>query len=232
MRNSNRSILVHICCSVNSHHFLTELRTLYPSARLIGYFYNPNIHPYEEYQLRLLDVARSCAMLGVALMDESYDIATWLCATEGHENAPEKGERCGICFAMRLHKSAQKAKEQGISQLTTTLLTSPLKPQAELLRLARQSPQTMGSLLSHSIVAAIAAHKSSRILPKKTGSIVRIIAAVFMHCKTNANVQAKILARCFVPFRNRAMPNTPFTNVSRLMPAESSLSARKFLPYL
>lgn len=135
MQNLNDSILIHICCSVDSHHFLTELRMLYPSARLIGYFYNPNIHPYEEYQLRLLDVARSCAMLDVALMDESYNVATWLCATEGHENAPEKGERCGICFAMRLHKSAQKAKEQGIAHITTTLLTSPLKPQAELFAL-------------------------------------------------------------------------------------------------
>lgn len=135
MQNPNDSILVHICCSVDSHHFLTELRALYPNARLVGYFYNPNIHPYEEYQLRLLDVARSCAMLGVELIDESYDVATWLCATEGQEDAPEKGERCGICFGMRLRKSAQKAKELGITHITTTLLTSPLKPQAELFAL-------------------------------------------------------------------------------------------------
>lgn len=135
MQNLNDSILVHICCSVDSHHFLTELRALYPNARLVGYFYNPNIHPYEEYQLRLLDVARSCAMLHVELIDESYDVATWLCATEGHEDAPEKGERCGICFGMRLGRSAQKAKELGIAHITTTLLTSPLKPQAELFAL-------------------------------------------------------------------------------------------------
>lgn len=135
MQDFTESILVHICCSVDSHHFLTEMRALYPNARLIGYFYNPNIHPYEEYQLRLLDVARSCAMLGIELLDEDYEIATWLHDTNGFEDAPEKGERCGICFSSRLHKTAQKAQQQKINHITTTLLTSPMKPQAELFAL-------------------------------------------------------------------------------------------------
>lgn len=131
----NNTILVHICCSVDSHHFLTELRSLYPHARLVGYFYNPNIHPYEEYQLRLLDVERSCVMLNVELLDDEYDVAHWLGDTVGFENAPEKGERCGICFDVRLHKTAKKAKELGIMAISTTLLTSPMKPQSELFAL-------------------------------------------------------------------------------------------------
>ncbi|MDD3060891.1 MAG: epoxyqueuosine reductase QueH, partial [Sulfurimonas sp.] len=49
-------MLVHICCSVDSHFFLEKLQHDYPDEKLTGFFYDPNIHPYSEYQLRLLDV--------------------------------------------------------------------------------------------------------------------------------------------------------------------------------
>ena len=62
-------MLVHICCAVDSHYFLQKLRTDYPDEKLIGYFYDPNIHPYSEYHLRLLEVRRSCQMLGIELID-------------------------------------------------------------------------------------------------------------------------------------------------------------------
>lgn len=49
-------MLVHICCSVDSHYFIEELRKTYPDEKIIGYFYDPNIHPLSEYELRFLDV--------------------------------------------------------------------------------------------------------------------------------------------------------------------------------
>jgi len=49
-------MLVHICCSVDSHYFLQKLQKEYPEEKLTGFFYDPNIHPYSEYYLRLLDV--------------------------------------------------------------------------------------------------------------------------------------------------------------------------------
>ncbi len=131
-------ILVHICCSVDSHYFLSELHNIYPSAKIIGFFYNPNIHPFEEYQLRWLDVQRSCDMLGIELIDDEYDVHNWLRETTGYEDAEEKGERCAICFDVRLHKTARKAKELGIEWISTTLLTSPMKPQQELFALGAE----------------------------------------------------------------------------------------------
>lgn len=121
------SILVHICCSVDSHFFLQKLQLLYPEKELIGFFYDPNIHPYSEYQLRLLDVKRSCDKLGIKLIEGEYDYEGWLEAVKGLENEPEKGKRCTVCFDNRLECTAKKAKELGIKEITTTLLTSPKK---------------------------------------------------------------------------------------------------------
>ncbi|WP_457596031.1 epoxyqueuosine reductase QueH [Hydrogenimonas sp.] len=120
-------MLVHICCSVDSHYFLQRLREDFPDERLVGFFYDPNIHPYSEYRLRLLDVKRSCEMLGVELIEGPYDYERWLNAVRGLENEPEKGARCSVCFDNRFEVSAQKARELGEARMTSTLLTSPKK---------------------------------------------------------------------------------------------------------
>jgi len=123
----NTQILVHICCSVDSHFFLQKLQQLYPKKELIGFFYDPNIHPYSEYQLRLLDVQRSCNKLNIRLIEGKYDYEGWLEAVKGLEDEPEKGKRCTVCFDNRLEATAKKAVKLGIKEITTTLLTSPKK---------------------------------------------------------------------------------------------------------
>ncbi len=120
-------MLVHICCSVDSHFFLQKLSALFPEKKLTGYFYDPNIHPYSEYKLRLLDVKRSCDKLGIDLIEGDYDYEGWIEAVKGLENEPEKGKRCSVCFDNRLVSTAVKALEIGESEITTTLLTSPKK---------------------------------------------------------------------------------------------------------
>lgn len=125
-------MLVHICCSVDSHHFLEKLREDFPTKKLIGFFYDPNIHPYSEYKLRLLDVKQSCDILGIELYEGEYDFEKWLSIVKGLENEPEKGDRCTVCFDTRLEVSAKKAKELGCTQFTTSLLISPKKSQEKL----------------------------------------------------------------------------------------------------
>ncbi len=120
-------MLVHICCSVDSHFFLQKLSKLYPQKELIGYFYDPNIHPYSEYKLRLMDVQRSCDKLGIKLLEGEYDYEGWIEAVRGLESEPEKGKRCSVCFDNRLVSTAKKAVQIGESEITTTLLTSPKK---------------------------------------------------------------------------------------------------------
>nr|WP_321266153.1 epoxyqueuosine reductase QueH [uncultured Sulfurimonas sp.] len=127
-------MLVHICCSVDSHFFLQKLQKDFPDEKLIGFFYDPNIHPYSEYQLRLLDVQRSCKKLGIEVLEGDYDFEAWMQAVRGLENEPEKGARCEVCFDKRFEVSAKKALELGENKVTTTLLVSPLKSQEQLKR--------------------------------------------------------------------------------------------------
>lgn len=125
-------MLVHICCSVDSHYFLSELQKLYPKEKITGFFYNPNIHPKSEHDLRLLDVKRSCEMLGIELLEGKYDDKEWCEGVRGLEDEPEKGERCSVCFDTRLLESARLAKELGEKTFSTTLLSSPMKTQQVL----------------------------------------------------------------------------------------------------
>jgi len=125
-------MLVHICCSVDSHFFMEKLQQEFPDEKLVGFFYDPNIHPYSEYQLRLLDVQRSCKKLEIELIEGEYDFEKWMNAVRGLEKEPEKGARCEVCFDRRFEVSAYKALELGETSMTTTLLVSPLKSQEQL----------------------------------------------------------------------------------------------------
>ena len=125
-------MLIHICCSVDSHYFLQKLQKEYPNEELVGFFYDPNIQPYSEYKLRLYDVKFSCKQLGIKLLEGPYDLKEWLKAVKGLEDEPEKGDRCTVCFDKRLETTVLKAQELGHDKFTTTLLISPKKSQDKL----------------------------------------------------------------------------------------------------
>jgi predicted adenine nucleotide alpha hydrolase (AANH) superfamily ATPase len=106
---------------------LKKLRENLPNEPITGFFYNPNIHPYEEYRLRFLDVQRSCKKYDIKLIEGGYDLDNWLNAVKGLECEKERGKRCEVCFEMRLEVTAKKAKELGEKSITTTLFMSPKK---------------------------------------------------------------------------------------------------------
>jgi predicted adenine nucleotide alpha hydrolase (AANH) superfamily ATPase len=125
-------LLVHICCSIDSHFFLQKIQKDYLNEEIIGFFYNPNIHPYSEYKLRLLDVQYSCNILGIKLIKGEYDYKNWINTVKGYEEEPEKGKRCTLCYDKRLEITALKTIELNHTLFTTTLLISPLKSQEKL----------------------------------------------------------------------------------------------------
>ncbi|MDY0051211.1 MAG: epoxyqueuosine reductase QueH [Aliarcobacter sp.] len=125
-------MLVHICCAVDSHYFLERIQEEFPEEKLVGYFYDPNIHPYSEYRLRYLDVEYSCKKLGIPLIEGAYNLEEWLKKVKGMEHMPEKGDRCTVCYDDRLDTTVQKAQELGHDKFTTTLLISPKKSQEKL----------------------------------------------------------------------------------------------------
>lgn len=124
-------MLVHICCSVDCDYFLRRLKEL-TQEPLIGYFYDPNIHPYGEYVLRMHDSKRVCENLGIKFISGGYDFQGWLQGARGLENEPEKGERCEFCFDFRMQKTAELALSLGERKITTTLLMSPKKSHSQL----------------------------------------------------------------------------------------------------
>jgi predicted adenine nucleotide alpha hydrolase (AANH) superfamily ATPase len=137
-------VLVHICCSVDSHYFLQKLSEDFPKEKLTGFFYDPNIHPYSEYRLRFEDVKHSCELLGIELLEGDYDLDTWMRLVRGLENEPEKGDRCTVCFDRRLDVSVEKAKELGHTSFTTSLLISPKKSQEKLDKIGNKLQEKSG----------------------------------------------------------------------------------------
>lgn len=85
------------------------------------YFFNPNIVPEAEYQKRLEAARRAADEAGVEMVQGSYQPKEWLALVRGHESDPEGGERCEMCFSLRLGETAKYAKENNFEYFASTL---------------------------------------------------------------------------------------------------------------
>jgi predicted adenine nucleotide alpha hydrolase (AANH) superfamily ATPase len=101
--------------------------TLGADYSVTGYFYNPNIHPQSEYRNREQEMSRYARGVGIDLVCADYDDTRWFEMVSGMEDIPEGGERCFLCYRMRLERVAEYAMEHGYQLLTTTLSISPHK---------------------------------------------------------------------------------------------------------
>jgi predicted adenine nucleotide alpha hydrolase (AANH) superfamily ATPase len=125
----NRRILLHICCGPCSTYTIERLRE--EGFAVSGFWYNPNIHPWQEHQQRRASLVRYAEAVGLSMIwHERYEMPLFLRAVVGHERFRQ---RCAICYRMRLERTAQVAAEQGFDAFTTTLLISPHQDQ-ELIR--------------------------------------------------------------------------------------------------
>lgn len=148
-QNSEKpTLLLHSCCAPCSSYVLEYLREYF---RITVFYYNPNITDRKEYEYRLNEEKRLIgaynrqvrehdfegmnsteqAML-IDIMEAPYDPGNYLSAVKGYEDCPEGGDRCRICFEMRLRESAKAAADNGFDFFTTTLTISPLKNAARL----------------------------------------------------------------------------------------------------
>lgn len=100
---------------------------LSPSYRAVGFFYNPNIHPRDEYYRRLEAAWAVCRAGGIPLWTSLYDPSSWFRAIRGRESDLEGGERCKLCFSLRLEATARIAAAASFDLFATTLTTSPHK---------------------------------------------------------------------------------------------------------
>jgi predicted adenine nucleotide alpha hydrolase (AANH) superfamily ATPase len=117
-------LLLHVCCAPDATHVIQVLRKSYI---VDAFFYNPNIFPKQEYEKRLTWMRRLSEKWNIVLYEGNYDQENWLLLTEKYKHEPEGGKRCDVCFAVRLEKTAQLAKEKHYDIFCTTLSISPHK---------------------------------------------------------------------------------------------------------
>lgn len=112
-------VLLHSCCAPCSGPLIERIHEA--GIALTIFFYNPNIHPQKEYEIRKNENIRYAEKVGIPFVDADYDAARWFSLTKGREQDPERGERCRVCFEMRFVRTAEYAVEHGFKVFTSSL---------------------------------------------------------------------------------------------------------------
>ena len=110
MPGNEKKLLLHSCCAPCAGEIMEAVAA--SEIQTTVYFYNPNIHPKEEYEIRKGENKRFCDKLGFDFVDADYDKENWFERIKGLENEPERGKRCTQCFDMRFERSALYAHER------------------------------------------------------------------------------------------------------------------------
>ena len=126
------SLLLHACCAPCSSAIVEWM--LAHALRPTIFYYNPNIFPREEYEIRTQESKRHAESLGLQWIDGDYDHEQWQHDICGLEHEPERGRRCEQCFTLRLTATARKAQELNLTWFTTTLASSRWKSIEQITR--------------------------------------------------------------------------------------------------
>lgn len=126
-------LLLHSCCAPCSSYCIEYLSQYF---EITVFYFNPNISMDEEYHKRVEEQKRFIkefpALHKVDFIEGDYEPKRFFDAVKGYEKCPEGGERCFICYRLRLEETAKLAKASGYDYFTTTLTISPLKNSAKL----------------------------------------------------------------------------------------------------
>ena len=118
-------IVLHICCGVCAAGVVERLT--HEGHQVLGFFYNPNIHPLMEYNKRLEAVQQVAGEMNIPLAAGAYTPQEWLKETEYLSDEPEGGKRCAVCFRIRLAETYRYMIECNGDAFATTLTISPHK---------------------------------------------------------------------------------------------------------
>ena len=112
-------LLLHTCCAPCSVYCVESLRG--EGIEPVSFWYNPNIHPYQEYKARRDTLRDYAAAIGLPLiLREDYGLRPFVRAV-----AADIDHRCAYCYAVRMEETARYAAEHGFTHISTTLLVSP-----------------------------------------------------------------------------------------------------------
>ena len=105
--NNEDKVLLHSCCAPCSSAIIECL--LANNIRPTVFYYNPNIYPQAEYDIRKAEAIRYVKALGLDFIDGDYDYQLWRSSMSGMEDEPERGSRCLQFFTLRLSETARYA---------------------------------------------------------------------------------------------------------------------------
>jgi predicted adenine nucleotide alpha hydrolase (AANH) superfamily ATPase len=117
--NNATKLLLHSCCAPCSGEIMERL--VEAQIEYTIFFYNPNIHPLKEYEIRKNENIRFAEQHNIPFVDSDYDKDEWFKRAKGMEHEPERGVRCTMCFDMRFARTALYAYENGFSVFTSSL---------------------------------------------------------------------------------------------------------------
>ena len=117
--NNAKKLLLHSCCAPCSGEVMEAL--LASDIDFSIFFYNPNIHPVQEYEIRKQENIKFSEKHGIEHIDADYDKDNWFERVKGLEWEPERGKRCTECFDMRFERTALYAHEHGFPVICSSL---------------------------------------------------------------------------------------------------------------
>lgn len=147
--NKGKNLFLHSCCAPCSSYVLEYLRSFF---RITVFYYNPNITEEAEYRHRVEEQKRLiCAFnrmpeeaYPIQVIEGDYQRQYFFDQVKGFEDCPEGGERCSICFELRLRETALRAKEHNGDYFTTTLTISPLKNAQKINEIGERLAEEVG----------------------------------------------------------------------------------------
>lgn len=132
-------VLLHACCAVCASWCVIKLKQ--DGFEPIVYFYNPNIEPFEEYNIRLNELIEYSKKENFKLIIGDWENDIYKEKIKGLEHCQEKGARCIECFKLRFEKTAKLAQNLKINNICTTLTISPHKVSKDIFRELETSAQ-------------------------------------------------------------------------------------------
>lgn len=139
------TLLLHSCCAPCSSYCIEYLSQYF---RITVYYYNPNISEQEEYLKRVREQKKLIQSMPVkypvSFLEGEYKPEDFFAVAKGLEQCPEGGERCFLCYELRLSNTAHRCRELGFDYFTTTLSISPLKNAEKLNEIGERLAKEMG----------------------------------------------------------------------------------------
>lgn len=117
--NQAKRVLLHSCCAPCSGEVIEAI--LDSGIEVEVFFYNPNIHPKKEYEIRKNENKKFCEKLNIVFIDADYNKDNWFERVKGLEFEPERGLRCTSCFDMRFERTALYAHEKNFILFSSSL---------------------------------------------------------------------------------------------------------------